>query len=88
VNADGPARSPPSGAATVAPPAGAVQVTFKRSVGPRPFNHCISMHDATPTQPEFLSIELPRFEACGACESAHHPCYMSRIFLVPKPGTN
>jgi hypothetical protein len=46
------------------------------------------MHDATPTQLKFLATELPRFEPCGAWERSHNPRYVSRMFLVSKPGTN
>jgi hypothetical protein len=43
-----------------------VHVKFQRGVRPRPFNYGMSMLNATPAQLEFLAIELPRFEACGA----------------------
>jgi hypothetical protein len=63
-------------------------VKFKHGVRPKPFNHDISMLDATPAQLEFLNSELPRFEACVAWERADNPRYVSRMFLVPKPGCN
>jgi hypothetical protein len=46
------------------------------------------MLDATPAQLEFLNSELPRFEACGAWERSDNLRYVSRMFLVPKPGCN
>jgi hypothetical protein len=46
------------------------------------------MLDATPAQLEFVDSALPRFEACGAWERAHDSRYVSRMFLVPKPGHN
>jgi hypothetical protein len=60
-------------------------VRIKHGTRPRPFNHGISMLDATPAQLEFLNLELPRFEACGAWERSDNPLYVSRMFLVPKP---
>jgi hypothetical protein len=65
-----------------------VRVRFKHGTRPKPFNHGISMLDATKAQLEFLDSELPRFEACGAWERSDSPRYVSRIFLVPKPGCN
>jgi hypothetical protein len=65
-----------------------VRVKFKHGARPRPFNHGTSGMDATPAQLKFLNSELPRFEACGAWERSHSPRYVSRIFLVPKPGHN
>jgi hypothetical protein len=46
------------------------------------------MKDATQPQFDFLATELPRFEACGAWERAHNTRYVSRMFLVRKPGVN
>ena len=46
------------------------------------------MKDATKPQLDFLATELPRFEACGAWERASNTRYVSRMFLVPKPGVN
>jgi hypothetical protein len=65
-----------------------VRVKFKHGVRPKPFNHGISMLDLTPAQLEFLNSELPRFGACGAWERAGNSRYVSRMFLVPKPGCN
>jgi hypothetical protein len=65
-----------------------VNIKFKRGERPHPFNHVNYILDATPAPLEFLDLELPRFEACGAWERSHNPRYVSRIFLVPKPGHN
>jgi hypothetical protein len=46
------------------------------------------MKDATQPQLDFLATELPRFEVCKAWERAHNTRYVSRMFLVPKPGVN
>jgi hypothetical protein len=46
------------------------------------------MRDATHPQPDFLATELLRFGACGAWERAYNIPYVSRMFLVPKPGVN
>eukprot|EP00873_Tetraselmis_striata_P018116 jgi/Tetstr1/438380/TSEL_026946.t1 len=46
------------------------------------------MHDATPGHLDFMATELPRFEAIGAWERGHCDKWVSRMFLVPKPGTN
>jgi hypothetical protein len=64
------------------------RVKFKRGEHPRPSNHGIPMHDATPTHLEFLEAKLPCFGACGAWEHSHKPRYVSRMFLVPKLGHN
>jgi hypothetical protein len=65
-----------------------VLVKFKTGLRPKPFNHGVSMQDATQPQLDFLATEVPRFEACGAWERAHNTRYVSRMFLVPKPGVN
>jgi hypothetical protein len=46
------------------------------------------MNDGTQPQLDFLSTELPRFETCGAKDRAHDTRYVSRMFLIPKPGAN
>eukprot|EP00873_Tetraselmis_striata_P039446 jgi/Tetstr1/459710/TSEL_005063.t1 len=46
------------------------------------------MRDATQAQLDFMATELPRFEAIGAWERGHCNKWVSRMFLVPKPGTN
>jgi hypothetical protein len=47
-----------------------VRVKFKNGLRPKSFNHGVSMKDATQRPLDFLSIELPRFEGCGAWERA------------------
>ena len=63
-----------------------VRVKLKNGLRPKPFNHGVTMKDATQPQLNFLATELPRFEACGVWERAHNARYVSR--LVPKPGVN
>jgi hypothetical protein len=46
------------------------------------------MNDATQPELDFLATEHPWFEACGACERAYNTPYVSRMFLIPKPGVN
>eukprot|EP00873_Tetraselmis_striata_P021425 jgi/Tetstr1/441689/TSEL_029913.t1 len=46
------------------------------------------MGDATPTQLEFMDGELARFPAVGAWERGYCAKWLSRMFLVPKHGTN
>eukprot|EP00873_Tetraselmis_striata_P036056 jgi/Tetstr1/456320/TSEL_004100.t1 len=46
------------------------------------------MRDATQAQLDFMATELPRFEAIGAWERGHCNKWVSRMFLVPKPGAN
>jgi hypothetical protein len=65
-----------------------VRVKFKNGLRSKLFNHKVSMKDATHPQLDFLSTELPRFEACGAWERAYNTRFVSRMFLVPKPGVN
>ena len=64
-----------------------VRIPF-RSGPPPPFHHGVSMTDATPAQLEFLSTELPRFYESGAFEDGSCARWVSRMFLVPKPGEN
>eukprot|EP00873_Tetraselmis_striata_P011933 jgi/Tetstr1/432197/TSEL_021653.t1 len=46
------------------------------------------MQDATPDQLSFMAGELPRFLKTGALERGHSRRWVSRVFLMPKPGTN
>eukprot|EP00873_Tetraselmis_striata_P006219 jgi/Tetstr1/426483/TSEL_016784.t1 len=46
------------------------------------------MGDATPARPEFMDGELARFLDVGAWERGYCAKWVSRLFLVPKPGTN
>ena len=64
-----------------------VHIPFRHGP-PLPFHHGVSMLDATPAQMEFLSEELPRFYASGAFEDGYCNQWVSRMFLVPKPGIN
>jgi hypothetical protein len=65
-----------------------VLVKFKNGLRLKPFNHGVSMKDAAQPQLDFLSIEMSRFETCGAWERSHNTRYVSRMFLVPKPIVN
>jgi hypothetical protein len=65
-----------------------VRVKFKNGLRPKPFNHGVSMKDATQPQLYFLSTKLSRFEACGAWERAYNTCYIFRTFFVLKPRVN
>eukprot|EP00873_Tetraselmis_striata_P017704 jgi/Tetstr1/437968/TSEL_026598.t1 len=52
-------------------------------------NSCIKdMQDATPAQLTFLEGELARFVESGAGELGTCRRWVSRLFLVPKPGVN
>eukprot|EP00873_Tetraselmis_striata_P037564 jgi/Tetstr1/457828/TSEL_044373.t1 len=46
------------------------------------------MHDATPAQLTFLEGELARFVESGAWKFGTCRKWVSRLFLVPKPGVN
>jgi len=46
------------------------------------------MLDATPPQLAFMETELSRFLAVGAWERGSCSRWVSRLFLVPKPGVN
>eukprot|EP00873_Tetraselmis_striata_P013528 jgi/Tetstr1/433792/TSEL_002418.t1 len=61
---------------------------FKHNRPPSNFHHGISMHDATPAQLTFLEGELARFVESGAWELGTCRKWVSRLFLVPKPGVN
>ena len=65
-----------------------VRAKLKNGLRPKPFSHGISMNDATQCQLDFVSTELPRIQARGACERAYNTRYVSHTFLVPKPGVN
>eukprot|EP00873_Tetraselmis_striata_P034560 jgi/Tetstr1/454824/TSEL_041704.t1 len=64
-----------------------VRISFKNGP-PAPFNQGVSMEDATPDQLRFTDEELARFLASGAWEKGHGLRWVSRLFLVPKPGVN
>eukprot|EP00873_Tetraselmis_striata_P009649 jgi/Tetstr1/429913/TSEL_019778.t1 len=65
-----------------------VRICFKNGQRPRPYNHGVSMRDATQAQLDFMATELPRFEAIGAWERERCDKWVSKMFLVPKPGIN
>jgi hypothetical protein len=52
-----------------------VRVKFKIGLCPKPFNHGVSMNDATQPQLDFLATDLPQFEACGAWECTYNTHY-------------
>eukprot|EP00873_Tetraselmis_striata_P045493 jgi/Tetstr1/465757/TSEL_010382.t1 len=55
---------------------------------PTTFHKGISMHDATPAQLTFLEGKLARFVESGAWEFGTCRKWVSRLFLVLKPGVN
>ena len=65
-----------------------VRLPFKRNKPPKPFNQGVSLQDATPEQLSFIEAELARFVAAGAWERGTCDKFVSRMFLVPKPGVN
>jgi hypothetical protein len=52
------------------------------------FSLGVSLPDATLAQEEFFDRELARFVQAGARELSTYNDYVSRLFLVPKPGYN
>eukprot|EP00873_Tetraselmis_striata_P009405 jgi/Tetstr1/429669/TSEL_019566.t1 len=65
-----------------------VRITFKHNRPPPNFHNGIRMQDATPAQLTFLEGELARFVESGAWEFGTCRKWVSRLFLVPKPGVN
>eukprot|EP00873_Tetraselmis_striata_P027140 jgi/Tetstr1/447404/TSEL_034840.t1 len=65
-----------------------IRISFKNGQRPRPYNHGVCMRDATQAQLDFMATELLQFKAIGAWERGRCDKWVSRIFLVPKPGTN
>ncbi|KAK3239619.1 hypothetical protein CYMTET_50463 [Cymbomonas tetramitiformis] len=55
---------------------------------PLPFDHRVSLGDATPPQLEWMAAETERCLKTGAWVRARRRRHVSRVFLVPKPGTN
>ncbi|KAK3269832.1 hypothetical protein CYMTET_21730 [Cymbomonas tetramitiformis] len=55
---------------------------------PLPFDHGVSLGDATPPQLEWMAAEPERCLRTGAWVRARRRRHVSRVFLVPKPGTN
>ncbi|KAK3284632.1 hypothetical protein CYMTET_7732 [Cymbomonas tetramitiformis] len=54
---------------------------------PLPFDHGVSLGDATPPQLEWMAAETERCLRTGAWVRARRRRHVSRVFLVPKPGT-
>eukprot|EP00873_Tetraselmis_striata_P018054 jgi/Tetstr1/438318/TSEL_026885.t1 len=65
-----------------------VRIRFKNRQRPRPYNHGVSMRDATKVQLDFIWLRNHSFEAIGAWEQGRCDKWVSRMFLVPKPGTH
>ncbi|KAK3273359.1 hypothetical protein CYMTET_18397 [Cymbomonas tetramitiformis] len=55
---------------------------------PLPFDHGVSLSDATPPQLEWMASKTERCIKTGAWVRARRRRHVSRVFLVPKPGTN
>ncbi|KAK3282240.1 hypothetical protein CYMTET_10013 [Cymbomonas tetramitiformis] len=55
---------------------------------PLPFDHGVSLGDATPPQLEWMAAETERCLKTGAWVRARRRRHVSRVFLVPKPGKN
>ncbi|KAK3233421.1 hypothetical protein CYMTET_56282 [Cymbomonas tetramitiformis] len=55
---------------------------------PLPFDHGVSLGDATPPQLEWMAAETEQCLKTGAWVRARRRRHVSRVFLVPKPGTN
>jgi hypothetical protein len=64
------------------------RVPFIGGRQPPPFNYGTFMLDATKQQLDFMNSELPRFLQLGAWEPRQRNIWVSRMFLVPKPGEN
>jgi hypothetical protein len=65
-----------------------VTFPFLNNRPPPPFNQGISLLNATPEQLTFVEAELARFVETGARECTTCIKYVSRLFLVAKPGNN
>ncbi|KAK3237305.1 hypothetical protein CYMTET_52609 [Cymbomonas tetramitiformis] len=64
-----------------------VKLRWKRGP-PLPFDHGVSLRDATRQQQAWLDAEKERLLQNGAWTRATRRSHVSRAFLVPKPGTN
>ncbi|KAK3287029.1 hypothetical protein CYMTET_5439 [Cymbomonas tetramitiformis] len=64
-----------------------VKLRWKRGPPP-PFDHGVSLRDATRQQQVWLDAEKERLLQNGAWTRATRRSHVSRAFLVPKPGTN
>jgi hypothetical protein len=63
-----------------------VSIPFNNNRPPALFNHGVSILDAIHVQLEFVNRELARFVQAGAWEPSICSNYVSKLFLVPKPG--
>jgi hypothetical protein len=63
-----------------------VSTPFQNNRPPQPFNQGVSLLDATHAQLEFVDRELACFIQAGTWEPCTYNDYVSRLFLVPKPG--
>jgi hypothetical protein len=63
-----------------------VTIPFLNIRPPPPFNQGVSLLDATPEQLTFVEAELARFVMTGAWERTTCNKYVSRFFLIAKPG--
>ena len=64
-----------------------VRVPWKGEPPPK-FHKGASLTDRTLSQNEFWQEEKERLVKCGAWERGGRPDYVTKAFLVPKPGTN
>jgi hypothetical protein len=65
-----------------------VTIPFLNNRPPPPFNQGVSLLDATPEQLTFVEAELARFVETTAWEPTTCQKYVSKLFLVAKPGNN
>jgi hypothetical protein len=65
-----------------------VTIPFLNNRPPLPFNQGVSLLDATPEQLTFAEAELARFVETRAWERTTCSKYVSKLFLVAKPGNN
>ena len=64
-----------------------VRVPWKKGPPP-PFNRGKSLLQRTSQQDEFWQVEKERLVNCGAWERGGSRDFVTKAFLVPKPGTN
>jgi hypothetical protein len=65
-----------------------VSTPFISNRPPRRFNPRVMLLDATYAQTEFVDRKLARHVQAGGWEPLACKDYVSRLFLVPKPGNN
>jgi hypothetical protein len=63
-------------------------IPFLNNRAAPPFNQGASLLDATPEQLTFVEAELARFVETETWERTICSTYVSRLFLVAKPGNN